>query len=107
MGHRAPRATAGVLRRHHRHISIEDAKPVAPVRVGDVAPEGSQRQAGRTHVGRGAGSGGVELQVEPEAVAIGTSDSILDKLIVGICDPKTSWSLISIETGHGSLDSHD
>jgi hypothetical protein len=60
-----------------------------------------------THVGIGIRTDCVNLQIVPESVAIRSSDSILNKVVVWVGDPETSWSLVSVETGPAALDLHD
>lgn len=60
-----------------------------------------------THVGIGIRTDCVNLQIVPESVAIRSSDSILNKVVVWVGDPETSWSLVSVETGPAALDFHD
>jgi hypothetical protein len=49
----------------------------------------------------------MDLQVIPEAVAVRASDSVLNKVIVGLSDPEGSWCLVSVQARPTSLDHHN
>jgi len=65
--------------------------------VSDVTLEQAKFSSFRTHAGVEARAHGGLLQVKPEAVTVRASCSVIFELVIGVGNPETSWSLISIK----------
>lgn len=61
----------------------------------------------RADISVGVGADRVNLQVVPEGISVRTANSVLDEIIVRLCDPEGCWRLIGVEARPAAFDHHN
>lgn len=87
------------------HI-MENSETIPTARVRMIVSELSHAFILWAHISAGMWSDCMDLQIIPIAITVGTTATILDKVVIRVSDPEASWCLIRIEQRPTSL-SHD